>query len=818
MLMKKIAGLALCFLLAEFAQSQTQIIRGHVSDKESQQPLRGARIVITTNSKDSGTFALTDTLGDFQIPAVPIGRHNILVTMTPYRDVQLQNVILTSAKEVILNIEMQEDLTAFKSVKATAKKRSGQVNNQSALVSARLFSVDETDRFAGSRGDPARMASNFAGVQGADDSRNDIVVRGNSPQGVLWRLEGIDIPNPNHFSIPGTTGGPVSIINNKILANSDFFTGAFPAEYGNSTAGVFDLKLRNGNNRRNEFSTQFGFLGWDLMAEGPLSKKTKSSFLFTYRYSTLALFEKMNIKIGTDAVPKYQDASFKLNFPIAGKGSLSFFGIGGNSKINILVSDQKESSSELYGDDDRDQLFGSGMGVLGAAFTWNLNKNSYLKVVVAKTHQRVDALHHLVFRHATDTFERDGETIYKWQVDSLVKNMFYSFRINSTGANIFHNVKLGTKTILRYGLNITAYDYRFRDSALNFDFMDTANYWKWFKRWNSDGTGLQVLPYVQAKWQASKKLTISGGLTAQYYRVSDNASGVSSSSTSFIQPRLGMRYQIDAKQSINFGYGIHSQVQPAYTYFYILPGNSKPHNLGMGLTHSTHYILGYDRFIRQDKRFKIETYYQQLSNIPVETKKSSFSLANTGTGFNRFFPDTLQNSGTGYNYGVEFTLEKSFTKGYFYLIAFSLFEAKYRGSDNVLRNSDFNTNYAMNGLIAKEWKVSKRGILNAGGKITMAGARRYSPMDTLASRRQREYIEQDALKNTLRFGNAYARLDLRVSYKINAKRITHEFALDLVNVTNRRNVLKYSYTSETPYYKEEYQLGFLPLFYYKLDF
>jgi hypothetical protein len=804
----------LCFYTVH---AQTQTMRGLVLDRETRQVLEGAKIMITTVGKDSGRFALSNASGEYMIPGLSVGRQNILVTLEKYNDIVLQNIVLTSAKEMVLNIDMSDAVISFKSFTIKSKNKSA-VNNDNALVSARLFTVDETDRFAGSRGDPARMASNFAGVQGANDSRNDIVVRGNSPQGVLWRLEGIDIPNPNHFAIPGTTGGPVSIINNKILANSDFFTGAFPAEYGNSTAGVFDLKLRNGNNRKNEFSTQIGFLGWDVLAEGPLSKKNKSSFLFTYRYSTFAIFEKLNIKIGTDAVPNYQDASFKLNFPIGKKGNLSFFGIGGSSKINIMISDQKQSSGELYGDDDRDQLFGSKMGIVGTSFMWNLNTKSYFKATVAKSHQSVDALHQLVFRHNIDTSFINGKTIYKYALDSLVKNLFYNFRTNTTGVNLFVNTKINNRVTFRYGVNITEYDFRFRDSALNFNSQDTAQYWKWYTRWNSDGIGLNIMPYVQVKWMASKKLTVSGGLTGQYFMISDKASNTSSSSVQYLQPRLGLRYQLTPKQSLNFGFGVHSQMQPAYTYFYILPGNSKPHNLGMGLTNSIHNVLGYELAIGKDKRFKVETYYQSLSNIPVEVKKSSFSLANTGSGFSRFFPDTLQNTGTGYNYGIEFTFEKSFTKGYYYLATFSLFDAKYRGSDNVLRNSDFNSSYAMNALIAKEWKIGQKSVFNFGGKFTTAGARRYSPMDTAASRGQREYIEQDALKNTLKFGRNYVRLDLRLSYKINAKKVTHEFALDFVNVTNRKNILKYSYTNEAPYSKQDYQLGFLPLFYYKLDF
>lgn len=815
--MRKIS-LILCILFCAFnGLAQFQTLRGKITEKETNQPIQGAKVSIITLVNDSSLTAISNAQGEYQINQVPVGRQTVLVQYAKFTDVNIPNVIVSSAKEVILNIEMQEEVANMRvaSVKAS---RTGQTNNQNALVSARLFTVEETDRYAGSRGDPARMASNFAGVQGANDSRNDIIVRGNSPQGVLWRMEGIDIPNPNHFAIPGTTGGPVSIINNKILANSDFFTGAFPAEYGNSTAGVFDLKLRNGNNRKNEFSTQFGFLGWDVLAEGPISKNKKSSFLMTYRYSTLAMFEAVNFKIGTSAVPQYQDASFKLNFPLGQKGNLSFFGIGGKSRINIMISDQKESTGELYGDDDRDQLFGSSMGIIGSAFKWTINNKSYFNAVVSKSHQSVDAHHQLVFRHITDTTYKKSEPVYHFALDSIVKNLEYTFRTNTTGAHLFINTKVNSNFSYRYGIQLTAYNYLFQDSARNFDYMDTANYWKWFTRWNAKGHALMSMPYIQTKWQPNNKMVLSAGLTAQIYTIADNASNTANLSAQFIQPRLGLRYKLNKKQALNFGVGVHSQAQPAYTYYYILPGNKQPHNLGMGLTQSIHYIAGYERGIGKDKRFKAETYYQSLSNIPVNVKPSSFSLANTGSGFTRFFPDSLQNTGTAFNYGLELTMEKSFTKGYYYLATVSVFDAKYRGSDGVLRNSDFNTNYAANALFAKEWKVSSKATFNIGGKLTFAGARRYSPMDTLASMRQREYIEQDAQKNSLKFGSNYQRFDLRLAYKINAKKVTHEFAFDFVNLTNRKNILNYSYTSEPPNYKKEYQLGFLPLFYYKLDF
>ncbi len=820
LLIFSICAFVLNLLSMQLIQAQTQTIRGSIVDKETRQPLSGASVKLVTQGADTSLKAVADAAGEFSIDGIPLGRHNLLVQRNEYKELLLQNIVVISGKEVVLNIELESEIQALGAATIKVRRRQTALNNENALVSGRLFTVDETDRFAGSRGDPARMASNFAGVQGADDSRNDIVVRGNSPAGVLWRMEGIDIPNPNHFAIPGTSGGPLSIINNKMLANSDFFTGAFTAEYNNSTAGAFDLKMRNGNTRKREHSTQFGLFGWDVLTEGPFSKKSKASYLVSYRYSTLAIFNLLNIQLGTDAVPRYQDASFKLNFPLK-KGNLSFFGLGGASTIDILISNQKESSSELYGDDDRDQYFRSNMGIVGGVYTRPLGNKSYLNVSVAGSRQAIQSFHELVFRRATDTFLRDGLPAYRYELDSLVPNQYYRFLTSTQGTHIFINTKFSSRLSMRYGAQITRYGFNFRDSGRNFDFADTGvngKYWKWFDRWNSVGSGLMLMPYAQLKWKPNVHWQVSFGLTSQVFRITEQRSGQAHTSADAIQPRLGIRYQINRRSSVNFGTGRHSQIQPGYAYYYLLPGNKTPHNLGMGLTNSNHFVLGFDQVIGKDKRFRTEVYYQQLSNIPVGLRSGAFSLANTGSGFSRFFPDTLQNTGTGRNYGVEFTFDKAFNRGYFYMLTLSLFEAKYTGSDGIERNSDFNTNYAFNVLFGKEWKTGPRSTINVGGKLTMAGARRFSPMDTLASMRQREYVEVDALKNTQRFGRAYSRTDIRIAYRINAKKISHEIAFDLVNVGNRQNILKYSYTSDAPYFREEYQLGFLPVFYYKVDF
>ena len=355
------------------------------------------------------------------------------------------------------------------------------------------------------------------------------------------------------------------------------------------------------------------------------------------------------------------------------------------------------------------------------------------------------------------------------------------FDTKTYGIHAFYNKKFSAQSSMKIGVQATQYNYTLVDSALNFN--PTSNlFWKFSTRWNSNGTAFMLIPYVQWKYKYSPAFTISTGIQMQTYTVNYDPSNtplartamagdVKYSNTSNSGPllRFGARYQATKRDAINLGLGMHSQNQSAYVYYYQKPGNNTPHNLGMGLSKSNHAVLGWDHQMGKASRIKVETYYQALSNLPVEMlmasnnyKGSSFSLANTGSGFSRFFPDSLQNTGKGYNYGIEFTVEKFFSKGFYYLASLSLFDAQYQGSDNVWRSSDFNTNYAANGLIAREFVFKNKNSLNIGGKMTFAGARRFSPIDTMATIYEREYIEKSSLKNTQRFGTAYQRFDFSV--------------------------------------------------------
>lgn len=809
--MKSFNGISLILMMLVAApgasQSLTQTIRGKVVELETKFPLPGATVVIASDTMQV-KGSTTDVEGIFQIEKVPVGRQAIKISFIGYEDVILNNIIVTSAKEVVMEISMKESATQLADVVVMAN-RDGEVSNEMALVSVKSFTLEETQRYAGSRGDPARMASNFAGVQGADDSRNDIVIRGNSPQAVLWRMEGINIPNPNHFNIPGTAGGPVSMINNKTLSNSDFYTGAFPAEFGNSISGVFDLKLRNGNNNNHEFSGQFGFLGTEIFAEGPLSGKKKSSYLFSYRYSTLAIFNKLGIDIGTTAVPSYQDMAFKFNFPLKNNGSISFFGLAGSSKVDILISTQKESDRNIYGDNDRDQYFKSAGGVLGASYKQPINSTSYVMATVAFSNEQVKAHHDYV-----DGYFSSGDFV----VTELKPILDYTFLNNKTSASFFFAKKLSSKTTFNTGINSDLYFFDFLDSARNLN-QNSPSFDSWRVRWNSREQSVLIQPFVQWKVNLSPKFDMAAGIHAQYFSLSK----------SFVpfEPRWAIKYRVNSRTTLDFGMGLHSQLHPTYLYFYgsgINPdGNPVPLNKDVDFTRSAQVVSGFQRMLGNSFRLKAEIYYQYLFAIPIDKDAAtSFSLVNTGAGFSRFFPEKLTNKGVGNNYGAELTLEKFFSQGYLFLLTGSLFEAKYKASDEVWRDTDFNGNYIFNALFTKEWRLKSKNTFAIGGKVTTAGGRRYGPVDETASEEQKEVVYVSDTRNSLQFA-PYFRADLSINYKINRAKVTHEIALDLVNLFDIKNILKLTYVPRTDNniptrIREEYQLGFLPLFYYRLDF
>lgn len=790
-----------------FTQTYTQTVRGKVYDDETQFPIPGAKIQIFTSDTTLLLRAKADPDGLFEINNVPVGKHQLVASYVMYNNKDI-TIEVNSGKETVIDVPMKESLVEQGEVVVVGRKQ-GEVNNENALISAQQFSVSETDRYAGSRSDPARMASNFAGVSGADDSRNDIVIRGNSPLGVLYKVEGIDIPNPNHFAISGSTGGPVSILNNKILANSDFLMSAFPAEYGNSTSGVFDLKLRAGNKTQHEFTGQLGFLGTELLAEGPMGKGGNSSYLIMGRYSTLDLFKSLGISVGTDAIPRYGDGAMNFNWRLKNSGNLSLFAIGGASQIAIKISDQTTYSEELYGEGDRDQYFGTAMGVVGLSYKQPLSEKTLLRTTLAYSFENQHANHDYLWR----TIDTTTDVI---SVDAMYPIMGFRYNINKVSAYTSVNHKINKKHLIKAGVNIDYYMFDMLDSVLVAGHT-IADHDSFQLRWDYQGGAILAQPFVQWKWRASEKTEVTAGLHSQYFSMSNSLSP--------IEPRVGWRTKIGNNQAVFAGAGLHSQTQPMYIYTYHLldaNGNKVYHNKNMDFSKSIHTGVGYSASLKGSWNVKTEAYYQSLYNIPVTNNPSAFSLINMGSGFSRFFPDTLKNEGTGYNYGVELTVQKFFDKSFFFMFSATLYNSKYTGSDNNEYNTSYNGNYIANLLAGKEFKLGDKNSISIGLKVTGAGGKRYGEIDVAMTDSLQEIVFLDSNYNGNKFKD-YFRTDLKVNWKYNGKRITHEIGLDLVNILNTQNILSYAYAPDLAHPEKvpvstKYQLGFLPLFYYRVDF
>lgn len=785
--MLRVCSALLVFIgINSFGQDLDQTIRGVVKDAQSKSTLPGATIVLLNTSPPRGVASDLD--GKFRLDNVPVGRQGLHISYIGYSPVILENIQVTSAKEIVLNIELMESVVTTKEVVITAEESKAQPLNKMASVSTRTLSIDETNRYAGTLLDPSRMAANFAGVAAAGDQRNDIIIRGNSPLGLLWRMEGINIPNPNHFGSLGTTGGPVSMLNSNTLANSDFLTGAFPAEYGNAIAGAFDLKMRNGNNEKREYTGQMGFNGLELGAEGPFSKKKSGSYMVNYRYSTLEIFDALNISFGVAAVPQYQDVTFKLDFPGLKYGRFSVFGIGGVSYIEFLESerDTTEWSFDLAGTDTR---FGSDMGVVGLNHLYFIDKNTRISTSLAVSGTQ-------------NKISQDSISLVNASKHPTYGNKSSEGKYS---AHVKLSRKMNAKNDFSLGLITDVINTTYKDSVI-----DAGS----FRRLtNTDDRSSLVQAYVQWQHRFSDRVTLNSGLHQQEFML-NNAWAV--------EPRLGLRAQTGEKSTISFGTGLHSQLQPMSIYFYEtqLPNLSyQKSNSNLDFSKSYHLVAGYDYLFNQNFRFKFETYYQHLFSIPVEASTSYYSLLNAGADFGIQNVDSLGNKGKGRNYGIEFTLEKFFSNHYYFLVTTSLYQSKYTGSDGIEHNTAFNGNFVANGLTGYEILLGKNDqhVLDINFKITWAGGKRFIPIDETASMLAKATVLDETQIYEERFGD-YFRWDTRISFKKNGRKVSQQWAMDIQNLTNHRNIFQKTFDPVSNVIREEYQLGFFPIFLYRILF
>jgi hypothetical protein len=794
----KILSIALILLLSLGARAQlAQDIRGYVADGDSKQPLVGATIIVTT--KDFRSGAISNEEGLFKVADVPVGRVNVVISVVGYEDRTFSQIDLKSAKELVLDVQMQESFAKVETIVVSGRRPKEKPLNEMASVSARSFTVEETSRYAAAAFDPARMAQNFAGVtSGGDDLFNEIVVRGNSPKGVLWRLEGIEIANPNHFAAGGSQGGAISMLSSSTLGNSDFYTGAFPAEYGNATSGVFDLKFRKGNNEKRENSFMFGALGVELSTEGPFSKDYNGSYLINYRYSTLGLLEKTGLSPTGDLLPVYQDLSYNISLPTQTVGNFNVFGVLGHN-VAEMYDDVDENDTTYKTRRGYDGFSEVGLvNTMGVKHIINLTSKSYLKSVVAYSYNN--------YTNYYETLEIDSIKNKTFRFDETeIKNLETSIRLST-----LYNLKINNRNTVRAGAIVSKLDYDFE--SLFHDYRDNST----FVGFDDKNLSYQYQTYAQIKSRLTSNLTLNAGFHLTHLQATTSTS---------LEPRASLSYKASQKVKISLSAGKHSRSEHLALYLYNDlqdDGSSRRPNENLEISKAWHYVAALDYKLNQNLRLKVEGYYQHLFDIPISSKEgSTVSILNTSNYWDAIFNgDTIQfnNNGKGSNMGVDITLERFFSNEFYYLATLTLFSSKYQTLTGKTYNTQYNGNYQVNLLGGKEFILrNKNRRIGVNGKMVFYGGNRYTPID----------LEQSIIKNEMTVDHSnpyssqvsdYVRLDFGVSYKFNRAKTTHSIMLDVQNLTNRQNVAGYYYDDIEKEISSWSMTGFFPFFNYRIEF
>ncbi|MBR10947.1 MAG: TonB-dependent receptor [Rickettsiales bacterium] len=756
-----------------------QTLRGTIYDKDSQAPLSFATVQVMTTETVKG--AITDIDGNFSIPNLPIGRHSIKVSFVGYEDAYVNDILLGTGKETIITVSLSEQLTNLSEVVVTASN--GEPINEMATVSAKSFDAEETKRYAASISDPARMALSFAGVATTDDASNEIVIRGNSPNWMLWKLEGVEIPSPNHFAEEGYSSGAISILSSNMLGNSDFYTGAFSADYGNALSGIFDLKLRNGNNQEYEHTFQAGVLGVDFASEGPFKKGYSGSYLFNYRYSTLGLLNALNFEVSENALPSYQDLSFKFNLPTENLGTFSIWGIGGLSKaVEHFEPDSIEVDDWEYGYHDDTY---TGMFAYGLTHNYFIDNNSFVETVIS---------------HSKSFSDENYETMDStWTLSPVFQDDLNKGAIRLSS---YYNRKINSRLTMRTGAIISRLNYHYESR----EWMSKDN--EWNVEIDTEGNTYLYQGYVMGKYKFSDKVVATGGV--HYTRFELNKDQV-------LEPRLSLAVGMKNQQKLTFGYGRHSRHESLPLYFvrtYADNGQIYMPNRMLELTRASHYVLGYEKAFSKSLNFKIEGYYQQVNNLPVPNNPDSYYTPIFG-GYSDL--DTLVNKGKARNIGIELTLQRFFANNYYFLVTSSIFDSKYQPLDGKWYNSRYNLNYVNNFVFGKEfeWGDNKRVGLNT--KVMWTGGKRQYPIDLERSKAEDEtYVFED--QPWSHQTPDYFRLDAGVKVHFFKKGKEQVISLDIQNVTNRLNTWAQFYNPQTDKVEDFPMAGLIPILNYRLEF
>ena len=752
----RITAVMAVVMMAITAQAQTnqttQTIRGQVTDVASGEPMIGVTIQVENGITMT---TISDTDGNFVIDNVPVGRHSVRASYIGYEPILLKEQLVTSGKELVLNLKMTESISELSEVVVKPRVNKQMPLNEMAQVGARMFSVEEATRYAGGMADPARTASMFAGVA-TGGATNGISIHGNSPQMLQWRIEGVEVNNPNHFAdITEAGGGVFTSLNGTVLANSDFLTGAMPAEYGNALSGAFDMKMRVGNNTKYEHAIQVGTLGVDFASEGPLGKNSKASYLVNYRYSFLEIAKKLHAINMENETLDYQDLSFKFNFPTPKAGTFAVWFTGLVDNYENKVPDPSEWET-LWDSNDSWSRQRNWAG--GVTHTYRFRSGGTLTSNIAYT----------------GNYQKLGVNDYTEQMvkmpDMAGRNLSWNIIISTQ-----HKQKISSRYTMQNG-----FEHRHMEFCTWMDYIKEVG-GPLYRVYDSDGTTGLTRLYTNHKIALSNRLSMVAGVNVMWFNLNNQV---------LVEPRVSMQYKTSPSSTLSIAYALNSRKETIDTYFVTMQDPTKASavynpNEDLGLTRSHYISASFAQRLGENAMLKIEPYWQWLFDVPVE-KGTTYSVIN----HNLFYQDrALVNEGVGRNYGIDFTLERYLKDGFYGMLTATVFKSEYRDAQGEWHHTRHDRGYITNILGGKEWMVGKshKNVLGVNGRLTLMGGDRYTPMapgttyEDVAKRPDRAIPQDgsDPFSEQLGMNVGYA---FSVKYTINKKHTAHHFILEYLQM------------------------------------
>ena len=777
-------------------EAEAQVIRGTVTDAITGEELIGATVKIAGTDKG----AVVDLEGNYRIEVGQAGRYTLETSYLGYEPNITKEVLVSGSKEVVINIELRENSQQLGEIIVRPRINKASTVNPTALIGGMMLSMEEASRYAGGYNDPARLVTAFAGVAGAGDG-NGISVHGNAPQFMQYRLEGVEIFTPNHFADLYSAGfGMVSALNSNIITNSDFFVSTFNSSYNNALSGVFDVKMRSGNNEKYENAIQVGSVGIEWTSEGPISKKHNSSYILNYRFGFTTLARELELLDTRGSQYDFQDLSLKLNFPTERAGVFSLFALGFYDKSWDEELEIKDIHSIYDASEQEGKLYNA---VVGASHKIHFKNDWTWRSTLAYNlqHNKVDMEYWgLTFDedHKVTGFEGKDYPFYylKQNEDRIVFNTELSKQINPRWLT-----QVGGEYSHRF------FNLSYRTAENVYEPVPATPYYA-----TKDDTGLASI-FWSNLWKPAEGWSFNIGLSGSYFLLSEDLS---------IEPRVSVKWEPNTRNSFSLGYGLHSMVEKLDAYF-LRDEQGNLANKDLGLSKAHHLLATYIHKFNENLVLRLNAYYQYGFDTPVGINGSTYCTVNRL--FN-FVDEPLVNKGNTRNYGGDITLEQYMNHGFYGQINGSLFKSEYRGLDKKWRHQMFDRGYMVKLLVGKEWMLGKQkqNVFNISAKYTLQGGLRHTPVDLEATKASVEagvivdqpiYKEDEAM--SLQFDPTNL-LDLTISYKINKKKVSHTIAFEGINVLQ----------NETPY-AERYDFNkgklrydksgiSLPNLYYRLDF